>query len=797
MNNGVGGNVDGRIAMGNSLPGTFNPVDRLHLHQTGGTTAIRFSNGATGFTATDGLQIGVLPLGGAIIRHYEPARSILLGTNDGANGTVDRMKIGSFADNGFVSIGTINYFPTPLALLHLSNIGPTINMNNPALRGEMFRTDGDNNVDNTWRLFTTSPLGTSERFAVYVPANTADAHVRAASGDLYFETALQQPLLGSLERMRISTGLGNQANNPVQHATKVSIHYGSGAAPIANPVAILNLGFDAPQGPNGGQRNWMDVGTFMGAASDNMYVGLKNEDPSGSIITGSDRMDAVINWGDNISFPSQYGPDNLRFIFTSLQSPATPNGSASQNGLETMRMTPINNTTVYTGIGGDPTINLYGPLQNSQNPTATLEVNSPSNIISPIASGLRFTDLNATANPIPNPGTGVLAVDQNGDVIYVQGGTIGAPFGGNCGNTNNMTADWEIPMNNFNYVFSGQGPTGNSVGIGMPPGICNPIQAKLVVNQSSTNTNSKAILARTTDPSSCAVMAINAGPNGPVNNPQVAGWFQTYPDDYAIVVPKGSGFVSIGYTPPVSGPNYTWNNFSTFTPTAMVDVAGSIYMGGALVQTSDASLKQNIQNITDATNSVMRLRSVTFNWINPADTTMYGTHSGFIAQEVDTVIPSIVHTDGQGLKSIAYTELIPYLVKALQEEHRRNDSLSQRLTNLEGTVAGCCNTNSRMSNTNINNTDVTLTNNSSIILNQNVPNPFAQQTIIGYNLPDNVNRAQILFYDAQGKLIQTVELTTRGKGQLTVFADDLSSGVYTYALVADGQIIDTKKMIKQ
>ena len=69
--------------------------------------------------------------------------------------------------------------------------------------------------------------------------------------------------------------------------------------------------------------------------------------------------------------------------------------------------------------------------------------------------------------------------------------------------------------------------------------------------------------------------------------------------------------------------------------------------------------------------------------------------------------------------------------------------------------------------------------------------------MIGYNLPETVKRAQILFYDAQGKLIQTVELTARGAGQLTVFADDLSSGVYTYALVANGAVVDTKKMVKQ
>lgn len=439
---------------------------------------------------------------------------------------------------------------------------------------------------------------------------------------------------------------------------------------------------------------------------------------------------------------------------------------------------------------------------NTQSPQNRVEITGNASnpyFASPAGqSGLRLTNLTSSATPFPtNPGLGVLAVDQNGDVIYVQAGAVGAPFGGNCGNTNNMTADWEIPMNGFNYVFSGQGATGNDVGIGVPAGVCNPMPGKLTVNQQSGNTNSKAVFARTTDPSSCAVMAINQGPNGPQNNPQVAGWFQTYPDDYAIVVPKGSGFVSIGFTPPATGPNFTWNNFSTAVPTAMLDVAGSIYSGGQLVQTSDQSLKTNIQPLGSSINKIMNLQSVAYEWITPQDTLMYGVHFGFIAQQVDTVIPGIVHTNSQGLKTLSYTEFIPYLVKALQEEHSRNDSLAQRLTQLEGTVAGCCSTNARENTSHVHNTDVTLTNTAGIVLNQNVPNPFAEQTVIAYQLPDNVQRAQILFYDAQGKLIQTVELTNRGTGQLTVFADDLSSGIYTYALVADGAVVDTKKMVKQ
>lgn len=93
--------------------------------------------------------------------------------------------------------------------------------------------------------------------------------------------------------------------------------------------------------------------------------------------------------------------------------------------------------------------------------------------------------------------------------------------------------------------------------------------------------------------------------------------------------------------------------------------------------------------------------------------------------------------------------------------------------------------------------NVDLKDGQSIVLDQNVPNPFAEQTTINYFLPENVSKAQILFYNAQGKLIQSTELTQKGKGQLNVFASDLTNGIYTYTLVVDGKIIETKKMMKQ
>jgi hypothetical protein len=107
-------------------------------------------------------------------------------------------------------------------------------------------------------------------------------------------------------------------------------------------------------------------------------------------------------------------------------------------------------------------------------------------------------------------------------------------------------------------------------------------------------------------------------------------------------------------------------------------------------------------------------------------------------------------------------------------------------------------------------TAVRLSNRANILLNQNSPNPFADQTTISYKLPDKMKKAQLIFHDAQGKLIKAVDITSRGGrsnargdddaectgiGRVIVFADDLAHGSYTYALVVDGRVVGSKTMV--
>ena len=82
---------------------------------------------------------------------------------------------------------------------------------------------------------------------------------------------------------------------------------------------------------------------------------------------------------------------------------------------------------------------------------------------------------------------------------------------------------------------------------------------------------------------------------------------------------------------------------------------------------SDRSIKTNFSDIEDSINIIKNLYPCIYDMKDGSETHQYG----FIAQEVESVLPSLVETDAKGLKTVSYVELIPILCKAMKEILRK------------------------------------------------------------------------------------------------------------------------------
>jgi hypothetical protein len=81
-----------------------------------------------------------------------------------------------------------------------------------------------------------------------------------------------------------------------------------------------------------------------------------------------------------------------------------------------------------------------------------------------------------------------------------------------------------------------------------------------------------------------------------------------------------------------------------------------------------------------------------------------------------------------------------------------------------------------------------------VLLAQNVPNPFCQTTTINFNLPSGARIANINMYDIQGVVVKIIPINANRRSA-TISKDKLTNGIYTYSLIVDGRVLETKKMI--
>jgi len=171
--------------------------------------------------------------------------------------------------------------------------------------------------------------------------------------------------------------------------------------------------------------------------------------------------------------------------------------------------------------------------------------------------------------------------------------------------------------------------------------------------------------------------------------------------------------------------------------------------------------------------------------------------TGFVAQEVEEIVKKgnysfngiVVPQNDKDHYSIRYSEFVVPLVKAVQEltvklnaQEKEIEALKKKL-GVDG-----------------NNSDSSLQDSGKgqgAMLYQNAPNPFSTETEIGVSLPDDTRIANLIFYTMEGKQLKVLPLSRRGDFSVKVEVSELGArnGICMYALMADGKIVDSKRLL--
>ncbi len=122
-------------------------------------------------------------------------------------------------------------------------------------------------------------------------------------------------------------------------------------------------------------------------------------------------------------------------------------------------------------------------------------------------------------------------------------------------------------------------------------------------------------------------------------------------------------------------------------PTVRLQVTGDI-IANSIAGSSDARFKTNIEPIINPLQKVLALRGVNFKWNTTAfPQRMFSDKRtlGFIAQEVEKVLPEIVQTENteEGYKSVQYDKVVALLVEAMKEQQRQINQLKREVKKLK------------------------------------------------------------------------------------------------------------------
>jgi trimeric autotransporter adhesin len=139
---------------------------------------------------------------------------------------------------------------------------------------------------------------------------------------------------------------------------------------------------------------------------------------------------------------------------------------------------------------------------------------------------------------------------------------------------------------------------------------------------------------------------------------------------------------------------------------------GNVYTNGSVSATSwitlssDKKLKKNIVPLSGSLEKVLNLQGVSYEWKSESELTIdnirkknvgkevdppsfnfpEGKQLGVIAQDVEKILPELVHSDADGLKSVDYIKIVPLLIEAIKEQQKQIEELKTKVNILTNQI---------------------------------------------------------------------------------------------------------------
>ncbi len=231
------------------------------------------------------------------------------------------------------------------------------------------------------------------------------------------------------------------------------------------------------------------------------------------------------------------------------------------------------------------------------------------------------------------------------------------------------------------------------------------------------------------------------------------------------------------------------------TPTAKLHVAGDLRCFN-LFTNSDRRYKTGIRTVESALDKVLAMRGTSYDFAAeqiPADYKA-GKQVGFIAQEMQAVMPELVKEDSEGMMSVNYIGVIPVLVEALKEQHEvieeketriaaleaQNTELKDRLARIEAALGLAAADRQQPAEK------------SAAVTATVSPNPTSGQVTIGLSNTASAKSVVVKILDSTGR--EVASRNAAGESSLQFDLSQLPAGVYVAQVVADGKMVSANKV---